>query len=239
MSKMAGLLAARYSLFASSIFIWLFGIVLLVVGGLLRTDPDVRRIAEYFTVFNNYWAASVTTLFVGACLLLVGFLGCCGAFFESKRLLVAYNVFMVFFVLLELAIMGLVWKHAKQEAMDRYLSHAFRRLIPKSKNAFVDIEYFLDNVQFKLQCCGGAGPQDYEKLEMDYPGSCFYYDHEKEAAAVYQQGCGREMRRFLMGKSLAVGLVCLFVLLIQLGSIASAVYVLRASGKPRPKITAV
>ncbi|KAL3201837.1 hypothetical protein MRX96_042756 [Rhipicephalus microplus] len=182
---------------------------------------------------------SVTTLFVGACLLLVGFLGCCGAFFESKRLLVAYNVFMVFFVLLELAIMGLVWKHAKQEAMDRYLSHTFRRLIPKSKNAFVDIEYFLDNVQFKLQCCGGAGPQDYEKLEMDYPGSCFYYDHEKEAAAVYQQGCGREMRRFLMGKSLAVGLVCLFVLLIQLGSIASAVYVLRVSGKPRPKITAV
>ncbi|XP_050039045.1 23 kDa integral membrane protein-like [Dermacentor andersoni] len=236
---MARLLAARYCLLVSSVFIWVFGIVLLVVGGLLRSDPDVRRIAEYFTVFDNYWAASITTLFVGACLLLVGFLGCCGAFFQSKRLLIAYNVFMVFFVILELAVMGLVWKHAKEEAMDIYLSNAFRRLITKSKNAFVDIEYFLDNIQFKLQCCGGAGPQDYEALEMDYVGSCFYYDHEKEAAAVYQDGCGREMRRFLMGKSLAVGLICLFILLIQVGSIASAIYVLRMTSKPRPKVTAV
>lgn len=34
--------------------------------------------------------------------------------------------------------------------MDIYLSNAFRRLITKSKNAFVDIEYFLDNIQFKV-----------------------------------------------------------------------------------------
>ncbi|XP_077519283.1 23 kDa integral membrane protein-like [Amblyomma americanum] len=230
---------ARYFLLVSSVCIWLFGIVLLVLGGLLRSDLEVRRIAEYFAVFDNYSAASVTTIFVGACLLLVGFLGCGAAFLQNKRLLIAYNVCMVFFVILELAVMGLVWKHARGEAMDIYLSSAIRRLITKSKNSFVDVEYFLDNVQVKLQCCGGAGPKDYERLEMDYMGSCFYYDNDVEAVAVYQNGCGPEIRRFLMAKSLAVGLICLFILLIQVGSISSAVYMLKVMGKPIPKVTAV
>lgn len=233
------LLVARYWLLISSVFIWVFGIALLALGGLLRTDVEVRRIAEYFTVFDNYWTASVTTLFVGACLLLVGFLGCGGAFLVNKRLLIAYNVFMLFFIILELAVMGLVWRHAKEEAVDNYLSGAFRRLVTKSKSAFVDVESFLDNIQFKLQCCGGVGPKDYEALEMDYMGSCIYYDDVKDTVTVYQEGCGRAMRRFLMGKSLAVGLVCLFLLLIQLCSIGSAFYILRLTGKPRPKVTAV
>ncbi|CAN7985384.1 unnamed protein product [Ixodes hexagonus] len=229
----------RYCLFFTSLLVWLFGVALIVLGGLLHGDPDVRRVKESFDVFDNYGVASILTLFVGSCLFLIGFLGCCGSFFKDSRLLIAYNVLMVFFIILELTVMGLVWKHANGEELENNLSEGFKKLMAKSQSGLAEVERFMDNVQYRLQCCGGLGPTDYEALEMPPTTSCKYYDSSEERAAVYEQGCGRAIRNFLMSKSLAIGLVCLLVLLTEIFSVASAVYLLVEMKKRRPKVTPV
>lgn len=234
-----GSVVLRYCLFISSLLVWLLGIALLVLGGLLNGDQYVHRVKEYFDVFDNYGAASTATLVVGACLFCIGFLGCCGSFFHIARLLIVYNVLMVLFIILELTVMGLVWKHANGAELENYLSNAFQKLIIKSKNGLIEVERFLDNTQHNLECCGGTGPKDYETLEMDYMGGCMYFEPQEETMAVYQKGCGRAIRDFLMRKSLAIGLVCLAVLLIELFSISSAIYLLVQGNKKRPKVTPV
>ncbi|EEC13497.1 putative tetraspanin [Ixodes scapularis] len=230
----------RYCLFFSSLAVWLFGVALLVLGGLLAADLNVRQVREFFDVFDNYGAASILTLVVGSCLFCIGFLGCCGSFFKDSLLLIPYNVLMLLFIILELTVMGLVWKHANGEQLENNLSEAFVKLIVKSKSGLAEVERFVDNIQYRLQCCGGLGPKDYEALEMPPTTSCKYYDSNEEQAAAYQQGCGRAIRNFLMSKSLAIGLVCLIVLLIEVFSVASAIYLLvEKKKKNRPKVTPV
>uniref|UniRef100_A0A090X7S0 Putative tetraspanin n=1 Tax=Ixodes ricinus TaxID=34613 RepID=A0A090X7S0_IXORI len=116
------------------------------------------------------------------------------------------------------------WRRAKKRTCQR----AFVKLIVKSKSGLAEVERFVDNIQYRLQCCGGIGARKYyEALENSPPTrSCMYYDSNEEQAAAYQQGCGRAIRNFLMSKSLAIGLVCLIVLLIEVFSVVSAIYLL-------------
>lgn len=229
----------RYTLFATNVVIWLLGVGLLVAGSLLLVDEGVREIVLHFDIFDNYRVAGGFALFLGTCLFCTGFLGCCGALFLNGCLLLSYNAVMALFVVLEFTVMGLVWKHADTQQLDDYLSEAFRRLIVKSGNGIREVESFLDGVQSTMECCGGRGPDDYVLFEMDRTVGCLYYDAGIKAVAVYQKGCGRAVSHFLMGKSLGIGLVSLAILLVQLFSVGSAIYLYLDGRKPRAKVSSV
>uniref|UniRef100_A0A2R5LCA7 Tetraspanin n=1 Tax=Ornithodoros turicata TaxID=34597 RepID=A0A2R5LCA7_9ACAR len=224
----------RFTLITTNVVVWLLGLSLLVAGCLLIVDQDVKEVTHNFDIFDNYRVAGVFTIVVGTCLSCVGFLGCCGALFLNGCLLLTYIMLMAVFLVLEFTVMGLVWKHANVYELEENVSEAFRKLILKSRNGIFAVEMFLDRVQQDLKCCGGHGPDDYILLEMDCSAGCFYYTSGE--VVTYSQGCGKAVSDFLMGKSLAIGLVCLFIILIQLFAVGCAVYLYldQRNKKPTP-----
>ena len=65
----------------------LLGCAILGCGLWIRFDPQFEKYVNSSATFGELYIGSYILLGVGACVMVVGFLGCCGAIRESQRLL--------------------------------------------------------------------------------------------------------------------------------------------------------
>ena len=65
----------------------LLGCAILGCGLWIRFDPQFEKYVNSSATFGELYIGSYILLGVGACVMVVGFLGCCGAIRESQLLL--------------------------------------------------------------------------------------------------------------------------------------------------------
>lgn len=218
--KSCGFTCLKYCLFIVNLAVWLLGLALIVVSAvsLAGSSADEAPLPGLQSVRN----AAATALFLGCLLFIVGFLGCCGSVRESKPLLVGYFAILLIVLIFEIAVLGLAFAYANSSAMEEALNNQFKDIITGGRRDKDSWQQEKDKnmvlfIQSEFRCCGGQGFQDYTDSGEDIPPSC-YDNRDSQRPYLYETGCSKALKNYVLRNGLGIGLVNLFTLFAQIAA---------------------
>lgn len=195
--------------FFVNLIVWLLGLTTLFVGVWIRSDPNFWEFQDRLPI-GNYYAACYICIYVGAILLVVGFLGCVGTFIDSPCLIWTYMAFTALFILLEVTVAILVWKIPSGEALQTYMKDEILRQL-KSMYDDAKARRFMNLLQIHMECCGATDKNDYTTNHLTIPQSCSNYRTNN----IYIYGCSENMRVNLQRTGASLGGLALSLVLVQ------------------------
>ncbi|XP_041365676.1 tetraspanin-9-like [Gigantopelta aegis] len=224
----------KYVFFAFNVFIWLLGCGVLALGIWLQVNrgPFVSLLPAY-----SFLSASALCITAGAIILVVGFLGCCGAFLENQCMLIGYFVMVLLIFALEITAgtLGFVKKDEVQMLIKKELLSSIKtEYAPRVQNP--DIEGWreiFDSLQLELQCCGVNNYTDWYNIqawpdEARVPDSCCVEPAtscgQLDKSFWFDRGCLGEIEYWFVRNMYVLGVVGITVGVIQiLGMVAAIV----------------
>ncbi|XP_022791548.1 tetraspanin-7-like [Stylophora pistillata] len=214
----------RCMLFVFNGLFWLTGGGMLVVGIWARVQfSDYMKLSSH-----DYSTACYVLIGAGALVIIIGFLGCCGAYREQVCMLKTFAVILGFLFLVELggSITGYVFREKIKSGFSEGLSVA---LDDYRQNGF---KKAWDGLQSKLGCWGNKNYSDWfykewttdETYNNSVPDSCCVKDEvscninvTSHPATVYsKEGCYDAAVKFFEDKLLIIGGVSLGIAFFQL-----------------------
>lgn len=159
-----GAKCAKALLIIFNFIFWLSGCSLLGLGIWLLVDPEKNALfnllhLEGHEPMMQYLAYGLVG--VGGFILLVGIIGCCGALQENKCCLVLYfiTLFIVLGAELSIGVLACIYRTKILEELETGLTKKLQTDYgANDKQAFTDA---VDFTQYKFNCCGIMGPDDY------------------------------------------------------------------------------
>jgi hypothetical protein len=147
--------------FGLDFVVWVSGMVLLVAGIYLRMDPQTNHVmtAAYADNVRLFHLLCYVLIGFGSVVTFVGFLGCCGAFQESRCMVAAF--FAVLFALFTTEVLIGTWAFLHIDKI--------KVSVPATVSDYVKNVYGkhqlndepIDYVQQSLICCGGVDAYDW------------------------------------------------------------------------------
>nr|KAG5691066.1 hypothetical protein BaRGS_003096 [Batillaria attramentaria] len=149
--------------------IWLLGCAILGVGIWLRVDPNVSKYVLQLSEINVIFTLAYVLMAIGVFVMIIGFLGCCGAIRESQCMLGTFFIllFIIFAILLGFGIFAVVVKDSLKDEVREML----KRGVDKYDANNPETTDVMDAIQTNFHCCGADGSMDYEKTK-NVPDSC-------------------------------------------------------------------
>lgn len=161
----------KYLMFAFNFVFWLLGCAILGVGIWLRVDESAADFLKESSKIDFFYAVAYVMIAIGFIIMLIGFLGCCGAIRESQCMLGAFFVclFVIFAILLGFGIWAAAAKDSFREYTEEMLEEGVNDYYKDEKQ-----RAFMDATQNYFKCCGwDKGATDYEQgLDKGAPASC-------------------------------------------------------------------
>ncbi|XP_054255467.1 CD9 antigen isoform X4 [Indicator indicator] len=151
----------KYLLFGFNFIFWLAGTAVLAIGLWLRFDSQTKSIFELESNNTTFYTGVYILIGAGALMMLVGFLGCCGALQESQCMLGLFFLFL--FVIFALEIAAAIWGFANKEKVIDELKEFYKETYNKRSQPAA--RETLKAFQLALDCCGLTGPL--EQMLMD------------------------------------------------------------------------
>ncbi|XP_054856436.1 CD9 antigen [Eublepharis macularius] len=142
----------KYLLFGFNFVFWLAGTAVLGIGLWLRFDSQTKDIFrdEGSTTF---YTGVYILIGAGALIMLVGFLGCCGAIQESQCMLGLFFLFLLVIFALEVA--AAIWGFSNKEKIINEIKKFYDKVYEK-RNEQGPRETLIA-IQHALYCCGYGG----------------------------------------------------------------------------------
>ncbi|XP_043565676.1 tetraspanin-8-like isoform X1 [Chiloscyllium plagiosum] len=168
----------KYSMFIFNVLFWMCGSIILGVAVWLRVSKEVKKMVD----MEEFYPAINLLITVGSIIMVLGFLGCCGAIKESKCMLILFFIGLLLILTFQITagILGVVYK----SKIASILNETYSELIPLNKQE----EKFrkeVEDFQEEKQCCGLLhGYQDW--TEAFIPPSCNCKD--KQACVITENG---------------------------------------------------
>ncbi|XP_062913785.1 tetraspanin-8-like [Mobula hypostoma] len=173
----------KYSMFVFNFLFWLCGSIILGVSIWLRVNKEaLKQIGE--VSISEFYTAMDVLIAVGAIIMVLGFLGCCGAIRESKCMLLLFFIGLLLILVIQIAagVLGVTY----QSQTESTLKERFKALIPLDNQA-EDVKKDVAALQETYKCCGLLqGYQDWAKI----PPSCNCKDEDKNECT---QAGGRQV----------------------------------------------
>lgn len=146
----------KYLLFAFNFIFWLAGTAVLAIGLWLRFDSQTKTMFESDTNGNSFYTGVYILIGAGALMMLVGFLGCCGAIQESECMLGLFFAFLLVIFAIEIA--AGIWGFANKDKVVEELQTFYKETYDKYiLNKDASLKETLKSIHFALDCCGKAG----------------------------------------------------------------------------------
>lgn len=216
----------KYTFGFVNLVIFIGGGVLLGVG-ITALAGDASQLNQLLDT-NLYTGVAIVITIAGALIVLISFLGCCGAFQESKCLLSTFFclVLLLFVVVAAVAIAGFVMG---RDALINNISKELKESIGKYNDEEA-VKKSWDFLQENFQCCGAEGPLDWssELGPTIVPTSCCKRGSDGEPGTCtavlnsYSTGCVQKMRDFVeRNSSLFGGIAIAVAVLLLLSMIVS------------------
>ncbi|KAL5006685.1 hypothetical protein ScPMuIL_015491 [Solemya velum] len=149
----------KYLMFAFNFLFWLLGCAILGIGIWVRVDENFEKYTEDSEEFAMLYTGAYILIAVGVMIMVIGFLGCCGAIRENQCMLGLFFafLFLIFAVLLGAGIWAIVAKESVQETIDDVLKAAVKKYDTDKSS-----KQLMDNIQLDFNCCGATkGIEDY------------------------------------------------------------------------------
>uniref|UniRef100_G3TS61 Tetraspanin n=1 Tax=Loxodonta africana TaxID=9785 RepID=G3TS61_LOXAF len=144
----------KYLLFGFNFIFWLAGIAVLAIGLWLRFDSQTKSIFEQESNNSSFYTGVYILIGAGALMMLVGFLGCCGAIQESQCMLeIAFASFLVIFGIEIAAAWGYSHKDEVIKEVQKFYKDTYEKLKAKEEPQ----RETLKAIHYALNCCGLYG----------------------------------------------------------------------------------
>ncbi|XP_074095914.1 CD9 antigen [Cotesia typhae] len=147
----------KYTLVFVNLIFWVLGLTAVVFGTWMLVDQTF--ILSLTQEQHNYYAGLYITLAAGALLLIVAFLGCCGAFRESQCMLVGF--FSCLLVVIVAQIAAGAWLYTNRDGIEPLVQASFMNTVKDEYGQIDHRTQTVDSIQENLQCCGASGPNDW------------------------------------------------------------------------------
>lgn len=184
-------------MFIFNFLFWLCGILILAVAIWIRVSKDDQQIFTNGDSGVNPYVAVNILIAVGAVIMVLGFLGCCGAVKESRCMLLLFFIGLLLILIVQVAagILGASFKSEFEQILNTTL-HENVDLLSGTDDRAKSFQTALSKFQEEFKCCGlvnGAADwgnnfqNNYKTCECaDMPeSSCVLY----EGKTVYKQPC--------------------------------------------------
>ncbi|XP_014307094.1 CD9 antigen [Myotis lucifugus] len=145
----------KYLLFGFNFVFWLAGIAVLAIGLWLRFDSQTKSIFEQENSHSSFYTGVYILIGAGALMMLVGFLGCCGAVQESQCMLGLFFMFLLVIFALEIA--AAVWGYSHKDEVIKELQKFYTDTYQKLRNKDEPQRETLKAIHYALDCCGLVG----------------------------------------------------------------------------------
>ncbi|XP_077565689.1 CD9 antigen-like isoform X2 [Stigmatopora nigra] len=147
-------LCVKYLLFIFNFLFWLAGTSVVAVGLWLRFDSRTSGLFEgSSTVF---FTGVYILIAAGALMMVVGFLGCCGAIKESSCMLGLFFLFLLLIFAVEVA--AGIWGLSNKERVVEELTEFYKQTYTNYKDTRQEaLKESLRLIHFGLNCCGPTG----------------------------------------------------------------------------------
>ncbi|XP_073350817.1 tetraspanin 35 [Pagrus major] len=172
-----GFLKAMMFVFNGIIFV--AGVAILGVGIWVKVDSGsifnfLGKIENVPPELTQVLNVGYLLIALGALLLVIGFLGCCGAVRESKCMLLLFFIIVLLVFIAEVAgaIVILVFRPLADELFTKVGKAAVEN-IKKDYGENADITGLWNTTMSTLKCCGFYNSSDFE-------GSPYYVDHNRQ-----------------------------------------------------------
>ncbi|KAE8738707.1 hypothetical protein FOCC_FOCC015803, partial [Frankliniella occidentalis] len=229
----------RESTFSNHGVLQVTGLVLLSIGAAIKA-------AYYgYHVFldDAYFSAPNLLIAVGLIILLVSFLGCCGAVKENHCMIVSYIALLILIFILELSggIAGYVCRDKVEEVLKEKLTESMINYgDPKDP-----VTKLWNTIQSKFECCGAESYKDWLKPPVakttnatNVPVSCCplpsgygpFYCNATSDPSMYLHGCTEKFGEFVRDKAVVIGSTGITIALIQYIALLILIFILELSG---------
>ncbi|NXO42242.1 TSN8 protein, partial [Locustella ochotensis] len=184
----------KYSMFIFNFFFWVCGCIILGFSIWMRVSGT-----QQVNATSSVFAGANLLIAVGAIIMILGFLGCCGAVKESRCMLMLFFIALLLILILQITggILGAVYKPKVEEAFNLTLS-ANVNALQSTTGEFKEYQEVFQKFEEKEKCCGlMKGPEDWGEnfkkpssniCECEKPSSdlCINY----QGRNIYAKPCG-------------------------------------------------
>ncbi|XP_051247743.1 tetraspanin-8 [Dicentrarchus labrax] len=195
----------KYLLFFFNLLFWISGCIILGVSIYVKVSKNGNQITEESLPGVDLMIA------IGVIIMVLGFLGCCGAIRENRCMLLMFfiSLLVIFILLLAAGIVGAV----EEKKVKEWVKERLTKFTPLSSQP-QSVKDDLEAVQRELKCCGLVnGPGDWTKV----PDSCRCNatDTDCNSSKVYSTPCSTKIIE-LVEQNLTVVLGIAFAIAILL-----------------------
>ncbi|XP_012680872.1 CD9 molecule b isoform X2 [Clupea harengus] len=156
MGVSGGMQCIKYLMFGFNFLFWLAGTAVLAVGLWLRFDKKTEGLFAENDSPSVFFTGVYLLIVAGALMMVVGFLGCCGAIRESPCMLGLFFFFLLLIFAAEVAagIWGLSNKDKVVDDIQKFYTQTFENYVKEKTEA---LKGTLKAIQYGLDCCGLTG----------------------------------------------------------------------------------
>ncbi|XP_052021541.1 tetraspanin-8 [Apodemus sylvaticus] len=145
----------KYSMFFFNFLFWLCGTLILALAIWVRVSKDGKEIVMSGDSSTNPFIAVNILIAVGAIIMVLGFLGCCGAVKESRCMLLLFFIGLLLILILQVAagILGAAFKSESNRILNETLSEN-AKLLADTTNEAKELQKAMIAFQKEFKCCG-------------------------------------------------------------------------------------
>ncbi|KAK4832593.1 hypothetical protein QYF61_024384 [Mycteria americana] len=152
----------KYSMFIFNFLFWVCGSIILGVSIWIRVSKDAQQELE---IDSSLFAGVDLLIAVGSIIMVLGFLGCCGAVKESRCMLLLFFIGLLLILILQVTggILGAVYRSQIETSVNNTLLSSVNSLQSSTEESKVFQEKF-QKFERMNHCCGLLnGPTDWGK----------------------------------------------------------------------------
>ncbi|KAG8187379.1 hypothetical protein JTE90_016925 [Oedothorax gibbosus] len=240
---MSSLSCVRTSLCCVNLIFWVLGCGILGIGVWMHLAFE-----GYSSLVTSRQILSADSLVIAAGVLtfLLGFLGCCGSWFQNKCLLRMYFIMVIAVLLLEFSAgtLGFIYrKHVGAVLQEELIIGIKRRYTVNNENGLRET---WDHIQEQFKCCGVKNYRDWYHISAWpdkpwVPQSCCLQNFSNVSSCgesmnethFYSSGCYPRIHVWLTERLYIVGIISLVFAFIQLFGIIAALIIVCSMGVKR------
>ncbi|XP_021384660.1 tetraspanin-8 [Lonchura striata] len=183
----------KYSMFIFNFLFWVCGCIILGISIWIRVSGAQQGVDSSILAGVNLLIA------VGAIIMILGFLGCCGAVKESRCMLMLFFIALLLILILQVTggVLGAVYKPQVEKIFNYTLNESVHAL-QSTTGEYKEYQEEFQKLEKKYQCCGlQNGPEDWGEnfdkqkdicqCELEKPSEvCMNYKNRY----IYRKSCG-------------------------------------------------
>ncbi|XP_026167833.1 CD9 molecule a isoform X2 [Mastacembelus armatus] len=156
MAVTGGIKCVKYLMFVFNFLFWLAGTAVFAIGVWLRLDSKTKGLFEGPDSPYVFYTGVYILIGAGALMMVVGFLGCCGAIKESPCMLGLFFFFLLIIFAVEVA--AGIWGFSNQSKVLSDITSFYMETYNNYKSTEDEnLKKTLQLIQTGLNCCGPTG----------------------------------------------------------------------------------